>query len=356
MKTCLFLVTVLALSAATFSPAAAGEEGALEVGGKIYFDAFADLTDRDAGDPTPTHGVAVRRIYLTIQRTWGDVAFRHTTDVDTKFGAGNLNVFSKYAYLEHRGLIPDAKVLIGQHSPKTHGWTEKRWKYRSMAMVMSDVHKWTHSAGFGIGVQGKTMDGKIEYYADVNNGNGYKKRVAKDGLGLAGRVAFQPAKGVWVSGLATANAPGGIHDDDPDDPDPNFVDPVALDGFDVYLEGLVGWEGKKASAFAQYGTFKDAQYTNGSLNPIGDFDERTSSGFSVFGRARLTDDLWAVGRFDRVDPDTDTSDDAADWILVGVSHELSDGFFLQPNVVIESPEASGAETETEVRLTFYGKI
>ena len=102
--------------------------------------------------------------------------------------------------------------------------------------------------------------------------------------------------------------------------------------------------------------FTDAQHEKGGLNTGGTFDERTSSGLSVFGRARLMDGVWAIGRYDHADPDTDVSDDASDWILVGISHELNDGFFVQPNVVIESPEASGAETMTEIRLTISGKI
>ncbi len=352
MKRLFPLAAFCVVWAGTSVPALADDEGRTSVGGTFYFDAFADFTDRADDDPTPTRGFELRRIYLTVTRSWGDATLRHTTDIDSKFGTGNLNVFSKYAYLEHKGLIDGAKVLVGQHSPKTHGWVDKRWRYRSMANTMSDANKWTHSAQLGIGLQGKGMDGRAEYYLSVNNGNGYKKPVAKDGFGLSARVAAQPSKGVWVSGLVAANAPGGVFDDDTA---VNFTEVVALDGFDLYFEGLVGWEGNAASVFAQYGMFTDDQYTNGGLNPEGAFDDRESSGLSIFGRARLVEGTWGVGRFDLIDPNTAADEDGHSTILVGVSRELHEGYFLQPNVTVTTFEGD-ADSETEARLTFYGTI
>jgi hypothetical protein len=347
------LVACLAMGASFTAPAHAADDGSMKIGTTFYFDYFADLTDYPDDDPTPTRGFRFRRVYLDVKKSWGDVTFRHTTDLDYKFGTGNFNAYSKYAYLQHSGLIDGAKVLVGQHSPKTHGWIESRWHYRSVEKTMSDEQKWTSSAEFGIGVQGKAMDKKLEYYLDFNNGNGYKNAVEKDGMGLAARVAMNTEPGVWISGLVTANAGGGVF---ADATAPNFVEPVALDEFDLYLEGLVGWEGDPGEIYVQYGMFSDKQFEGGGLDANGEFGDRDSSGLSIFGRARIQDGTFALARFDRVDPNTDADDDGSNLFIAGLSHELHAGVHLQPTFEITSYEADGAESEKELKLTFYGSI
>jgi len=127
MRRALWLVVSVALGVTSATPALADDD--VSVGATFYYDYFVDFTkDADQGDDA-TRGFDLRRVYLTVKKSWGDVSFRSTTDIDYKFETGNLNVYSKYAYLEHKGLVPDAKVLVGQHSPNTHSWVEKRWHY-----------------------------------------------------------------------------------------------------------------------------------------------------------------------------------------------------------------------------------
>jgi len=329
-------------------PAAALSEDVTAVGATVYYDYFMNVTDgSDRGDEA-TSGFEFRRVYLTVKRGWGDVLFRYTADLDVKSGTGNLNVYSKYAYLQHEGLVPGAKILIGQHSPETHGFIEKRWRFRSVAKTMSDEQKWTHAAQFGVGLQGKVMEKKVEYYLDVNNGNGYKEPVSKNGRGFAARLAVRPAGGLWVSGLANADAPGGMFSVDETS--------IDLDRFNTYYEGLVGWDADAFSAFVQLGRFTDAQWTGGGLNAAGGLDSRTSSGFSGFGRAKLSDRLWALGRVDRVDPDTDRAGDAFRFLLVGLDWQIHEGFYLQPNLQVTNYDAEGVASSRQIVVTVFGTI
>ncbi|MGH2571030.1 MAG: hypothetical protein ACRDGR_07385 [bacterium] len=348
MKRGLQLAPLLAMIAIATPCLAAEGDNYTSVGATVYYDYFTNLTDGAEQGSDPTSGFELRRAYLTVKRGWGDMLLRYTADIAFNSATGNLNVFSKYAYLQHSGLVPGAKLLVGEHSPETHGFVEKRWQYRSVATTMSDEQKWTHSAQFGIGLQGAAMEKKVEYYLDVNNGNGYKAPVSKGGRGFAARLAARPSGGWWISAMASADAPGGTFADG--------TTTIALDAFNTYFEGLVGWEVDRAAAFFQIGQFEDAQWTGGGLNAAGGLDSRTSRGMSAFGRVMLRDRLSALARMDRVDPDTRVDGDRFDLALVGLDYKLHDGFFLQPNVQVTSFEAGGAPTEQRFVLTFFGEI
>ena len=329
MKTLTRILLPAVLLAAIAAVAAADEE-VVKIGGTVYYDYFIDLTDHPEGYTEPTRGFELRRVYFNLTKEWGKALFRYTTDVDPDYGTGNLNVYTKYAYVETATPIPGGKLLIGLHSPQTAGWTEQRWGYRSMAKVINDEYKWSHTSQLGVGLQGKAAGGAFEYYLDLNNGNGYKKPVAADGIGFSARLAAQPAKGVWISGLLDSNTPGGSYPGD--------------DEADIYVEGLAGYEADRYSVFGSFGQYRDAP------------DDTKSTGLSVFGRYRFMEGTWGVARYDIVDPDTDADNDGFNWLLVGIDYALHPGLFLQPSIRFTSYEADGAETVKSLVFTFYGKI
>jgi len=328
MKLYLRTLCVLVAIAAMASASWAGESKTT-IGGTFYYDYFMNTTDgADEGDDA-VRGWQLRRSYLTVKKSWGDMLFRYTSDLSFSEETGNLNMYTKYAYVQRKCLlIPGSKLVFGLHSPQTNGWVEGRWHYRSMAKTMSDQQKWTHSSQLGFGLQGKASDGALEYYFDVNNGNGYKKPVAKDGVGFSGRLAFQPVPGLYLSGLFDSNTPGGD-----------------MSEANTYFEGLAGYEAGAFELYGQYGMF-----TNGNA------DDMKSSGLSIFGRAAAMEGIHLVGRFDMIDPDTDTDNDGYNWILVGLDLEAHENFFVQPSFRMTSFEADGDDSESEFVLTFYGKI
>jgi hypothetical protein len=339
MKKLVNLLFTLGLLVIASTPGLAGESYT-KFGGAFYFDYFADFTDRPGTDQNPERGFELRRAYVTMKKSWGDVLFRATTDVDYEFGTDNLNVYSKYLYLQHGGLVKDAKLIVGQHNPYTLGWTEEKWAYRSMAKTVDDENHWSHPATFGVGLQGKLSDGMFAYYLDFNNGNGYKAPIRKDGIGFAARGVATPTDGLVLSALFTSNTEGTY-----DDVDGGGL-PITSgsDEADTYFEGLAGFEQDKYRVYGQFGMFEEGA------------TDVSASGLSVFGRYLLMEGTHAVARFDLVDPDTDTDDDGHNWILVGVDHELHEGYFIQPSFRIKNYQASGMESETEFVLTFFGKI
>lgn len=317
MRNALILLAFVPLFA--FAGGALAGDNDVSVGGTAWVDYFVDTTDwPDGYNDDAERGFHFRRSYLTVKKSWDDMMFRVTTDIDSKYGTKNLNVFVKYAYFQWKGLIPNAAILVGQHSPKTHGWVEKRWHYRSVAKTMGDANKWTSSAELGVGLQGKAADKKVEYYLDVNNGNGYKKSAAKDGIGVAGRLAYKPAKGVFVSAMASSNTPGGEDDD-----------------AEVYVEGFAGYEEGRFGIFGQYGMFTD-----------GNSDDRESTGISVFGRARIQEGLYALGRVDVIDPDTDVDDNGHNIIIVGIDFEAGKGLHIQPAFRMKTYQADKRMDDT----------
>ncbi|MAF27170.1 MAG: hypothetical protein QF819_04905 [Gemmatimonadota bacterium] len=309
--------------AACLAPAFAGES-AVQTGATFYFDYFASLSDADSSEAE--RGFRVRRSYLTVKKSWDDLMFRFTTDVDTKYGTDNLNVFVKYAYLQWKGLIPGATVLIGQHSPGTNAWTEKRWGLRSVSMAMSDERKWTHSAVLGVGAKGECGESGLSYAVSINNGNGYKSPLARDGQGFAGRIAWAGNSGLIVSGMASSNNPGDADD------------------ANLYFEGSGGFTQGTASCLVQYGRFEDG--------PSG----VVATGISAFARVGAGDLGQLFARIDIVDEDTDTASDGETVLTGGFDIELSPGFHLQPNVRVVNHEDGNEDSETEARLTFFAGI
>lgn len=311
-------------------PVQAGEESKLDVGGMVFFDYFLNTTDGADQGTDPVKGFQLRRLHLTVKKSWGDMLFRYTSDIDLKYGTGNLNAYTKYAYLQWKTKrLPGVNMLFGQHSPMSHAWVEKRWHYRSMAKTMGDAQKWTHAGQLGVGLHGKAGDEALEYYLSFNNGNGHKEANTKDGIGFSSRVAFTPAEGLWLSGMFASNTPGDTEDE-----------------ANTYFEGLVGYSFGAFEAYAQYGVFG-----NGNTP-----DEETETGLSIFGRFGVRDGTYLVGRFDMIDPDSDTDDDGHNWVLIGMDHEIHEGFFIQPSVRIKTFQVDGADSESEIVLTFFGKV
>ncbi|MBC8366499.1 hypothetical protein H8E52_03740 [bacterium] len=328
MKLYLRILSVAVAIAAMASVSWAGESKTT-IGGTFYYDYFVNTTSGADTLPDASKGFELRRAYLTVKKSWGDMLFRYTSDVSFSEETGNLNAYTKYAYLQRKCmLLPGSVLVFGLHSPMSNGWIEQRWHYRSMAKTMSDAQKWTHSSQLGLGLQGKASDGVVEYYFDINNGNGYKNPVAKDGMGFSGRLAFQPVPGFYLSGLFDSNTPGG------DKTEAN-----------TYFEGLAGYDAGAFELYAQYGMF-----TNGNADDI------KSTGISVFGRAAVKEGINLVGRFDMIDPDTDNDNDGHNWILFGFDLEAHENFFFQPSFRMTSYEADGIDGESEFVLTFYGKI
>ena len=328
MKMYLRILSVAIALAAMASVSWAGES-TTKVGATFYYDYFVNTTDGADEGEDATKGWQLRRSYLTVKKSWGDMMFRYTSDVSYSEETGNLNTFTKYAYVQRKcTLIPGSNLIFGLHSPKTHAWVEGRWHYRSVAKTMSDMNKWTNAAQLGFGLQGKVADGAVEYFFDLNNGNGYKEPVAKDGIGFAGRLAFQPVPGLYLAGLFTSNTPGGD-----------------MTEANTYFEGLAGYDAGIFELYGQYGL-----YTNGND------DDLKSSGISVFGRAPITEGVFVMGRYDMVDPDVDSDNDGHNFMLFGLDLEGHENFFVQPSFRVTSYEADGVDNQSEFVLTFYGKI
>ena len=344
------LVAIPLLGFLTGSVALAGD-AKIKTGATVYYDYFVDLNDQDDSYTGATSGFMFRRAYFTIKHSWDNVTFRYTTDIDykrpkfvtdvdvdvdslggpaevsTSTTGGALNVYGRYIYLQWKNLIPNASLYIGQHSPKTHGWVEEYWHYRSVEMTMSDIWKWTNSAEVGIGLQGTLADKRLEYYLDLNNGTGYKKSLSRNALGFAARLAFKPASGFVVSGVATASNPGGQGKQS-----------------DTYFEGTAGYENDRFGLFGVYGHFTSEP------------SEVVSTGISVFGRLFLREGLHALGRYDLVDPNDDADDDRHGYLILGFSCDAHEVLSIQPTYRLRTDEAPGTDDDSEVRLTFYTKF
>ena len=153
--------------------------------------------------------------------------------------------------------------------------------------------------------------------------------LAPTSLAAPKEIVFQPVDGLWLSGMFSSNTPGGT-----------------ADQADNYFEGLAGYDAGIFEIYAQYG-----QFTNGNTD-----GEESETGLSVFGRFQVAEGTYLLGRFDKVDPDTDTDDDGHSWLLAGLDWQLHEGLHLQPAFHLTQFEAEGADSESELRLTFYGKF
>jgi len=348
-------VCVAAVNVAGVAEEAKPEPPVSKFSGYAYVDYFNRLKATDAKN-TGLNGFEIRRLYFTydyavkpnykarfrLEANDGSLLLLPTAisgagfDKDKSQLTGMdpnkalFSVFVKDAYVqwdiasEALKLLHPSLIMGIQSTPSWGGIEEEvAWRYRSIEKTILDRNKIASARDLGFGLKG-AFD-KLGYWFLVGNDTmSPEKDKQKRFYGL---LSYQ---GDFVLGELYGDFRQQKGDKN-----------------ETVLKGLLGVQG---GGFALTGVvFNRWKKHARSTDPT----TQTSSGLSLFGRYAISKKVEVVARGDRYDPDTETSDDASLFAVVGVAyHPIKEVDFI-PNVWIEQPEKSGSDPTIVARLTTH---
>ena len=247
------------------------------------------------------------RVYFGARQELGDhLATRVLFDAGR--GADNTKeyVFIKNAFVEWKDPAPDVKLQAGMIGTPYIGYTERFWGHRYAILSFTDEYKLLSSADLGIGAQGTHADGIADWGAALINGEGYGKPEVDATKTLQTRLSLDPLAdgGGKVRVVITAFGSFGTAppDTDPETTGNQVGDPTLL------YTGALGFKMDYLLVWAEYtGRRIGAQVT---------------SGHSTTVMSTIPEKASIYVRYDNLDPDGDTVDDAMDRVFAGVSHDF----------------------------------
>ncbi|MBU6416988.1 MAG: carbohydrate porin [Xanthomonadaceae bacterium] len=204
------------------APAASNTLAAWADDTKVSGTSFIDFTNLDQtsnGKKSATSGTGldVKRFYLSIDHKFNDVwSANLTTDFNYVSNDGETQLFVKKAYLQG-AFSKLATLRVGSANTPWIPFVEDWYGYRFVENTLIDRLKFGNSADWGLHLLGD--NGMFNYQVSVLNGAGYKNPTRSNSVDFAGRVGFQPIKGLMFAvggytgdlGKDTATSPA-LHD------------------------------------------------------------------------------------------------------------------------------------------------
>jgi len=316
-----------------------------KISGYGYLDYFNDVRSTDP-KKEGLNGFQIRRLYFTYDyalKPHYKARFRLETNDGTllllpkavsgaKIDKGALagvdanasvvGVFVKDAYLQY-DLTHDAlkaihpSVIVGIQSTPAFGGIEEEvaWKYRSLEKTILDWQGIVSSRDLGLSVKGY-LDAKKEVGYWVLVGNDTTKPETNKHKRFYGLLSYQGKK-------LLAELYGDLSQQ------PNDKNRTTAKGLLGYQVGPLSFSGVVFNRWSQ------------NARPSAPTTQQTR-GVSLFGRYTASEQVEAVGRVDRFDPDTEKEKDATTLIIAGVAyHPIKEVDFI-PNVRIEKPQEKDA--------------
>lgn len=312
MKNLLGFMVICVLLFASMAMAGDNPLEGYKISGKAYFDYTHDISKDGPRANGSDNAFKFRRYYITINKKLNDqFSVRFRTDADRK-ADDKMRPFVKHAYLQWKGLVPDAKVYVGIASTPTWGISESVWGYRGLAKTVWDIFKdvtgtsvSASSADVGIGLKGTLADKKLGYHAMIANGAHYshpeRDKYKKAYLSLSAKPG-----NLIVEGYTDYEAKG------PEKSNNTF-------------KGFVGYKKGKLAAGAEYYMF-----TKGKAKEDG--SDLKMNAFSVFCRYDVKENGTAILRFDRFDVDADADDTETSLIIVAYDYRPMKSVHIIPNI------------------------
>lgn len=225
-------------------------------------------------------------------------------------------VFVKNAYAEWFEPAPGVKARAGIVDTGYPGYSEGFTGFRYLGKTFADRNKVLNTADFGVNVQGKHLDGLLDWHAALLNGEGYGRPEVDAGKTVQLRVGVDPlAKGkaasLPVMGFASYALPGAAT------PDATLV----------YAAGA-GFKMPFVMAWAEY-----LGVSSGSAS---------GGGFSAQLSPRAPGLAYLVARYDHFDPDTGTAKDGNDVLVAGIGRDFMEKVSVAATFEQTTPEASAS--------------
>lgn len=169
-----------------------------KINGVMYTDfTNIDQTSNGAKTNSSGNGLDVKRFYLSISHQFNDIwSANLTTDFNYSSVDGETQLFVKKAYVQ--GTFSKLATLqVGSANMPWIPFVEDWYGYRYVENTLTDRLHYANSADWGVHLLGD--NGMFNYQVSMVNGGGYKKPARSNSVDFAGRLGFQPIKGLMIA-------------------------------------------------------------------------------------------------------------------------------------------------------------
>lgn len=323
----------------------------LKLSGVIFALWGIDLEEANPTSPSPNgaNRFDLTRAYINIESQISEtISLRLTPDITRISGTegnidGSLAFRVKYAYARFSNVLPGVGVKAGVQETAWIGFEDSIWGYRVLGPAALEFFTGVASADIGVGVEGKHLNGLLEYQATVMNGEGYSRSEQRDREAakykeVAGRVTFAPFapgggpfKGLKLSAFSQYGISRSVDDQHVERIRAMAMASLQHSLFTVGVSGGPTWDGQ--------------------LDELGQVSNRQGFLISNFGWVNLPLQLRAIARYDWYDPDVDDSDDARNRLIAGLAYRFNDKV-----QVIADYQSYGFQDSLEAPENLAGKV
>jgi len=325
-KLSLLFSLVLVLLGQSFGQEKAGPK----FSGLMYGDAFYNIQQRDT-TKKDINGFQFRRIYFTSDFSISenfDARFRLEADqsANSLTSGGKIGVMVKDAYLKWKNIFKGSDMLFGVSPTPAFDVSEALWGYRSVEKTIMDLNGIVGSRDLGVDLKGKiTEDGMAKYWIKIgnNSGNAPETNKYKRYYGL---FQLAPIKNLNITVYGDFASSGKIKN--------SYTSSMVDNGAFVFA-GMLNYSEKDQYSVGVETFLKSQQ--NGYKNLTSkSYESKSAFGLSVFAWVSLTEQIRLLGRFDTMDPNTnsDVKDDQTSLILAGVDFKIDKNVSIIPNIEV----------------------
>ncbi len=295
--------------------------GDMKINGDTHFNYSFEDADNNA--------FQLSRAYFTFTNKVSDnISYKFQTDVGS-VGATAYTVYLKNANLAWSSDF--GKFVFGLQGMNMFGIQEGNWGYRFIEKSAMDMNKYSSSADLGISWE-KSL-GALTPSVQISNGTGYKKAEDDQYKKLSLRLLYGESK--LKKGVNAGVIMSFESEDYPDaSAGPQKGSTQVLGGFGGFASGPLRFGGEFA-------------LLNSSLDT-----DKSANLLSVYGNYKIGDNLSGFGRFDLVDPDSDTDADGFNYLILGVNYQIEKALNIAPTLKMKMPEIGDTEIVYQVNFRF----
>jgi hypothetical protein len=263
-----------------------------------------------------------------------------------------ISVFVKDAYLQWENAFPRNDFWFGIHPTPAFEVSEAAWAFRSLEKTIMDLRGIVPSRDFGVSLRGKFNDaGTYNYWVEAGNNSGNRPEVDK-----YKRFYFQ----FW--GKPSEKFQFTVYHDrrgNPKTVDPNTT-LTSLDN-DIWVTAFFA-NLKKTDVYSLGFEAFFQNTTNGFIHgtaPAAIIDDKHGVGYSAWGWYSFTPKVGIVGRYDFLDPNTDSGakGDARGLFIGSLFLKPIKNVYIMPNIYVEKyqklPTGQTFKTSVTPRITLY---
>ena len=312
---------------------------------------ISNILDVANGGEKDLNGIQFRRIYFTYDYNISEkfsTRFRLEADQEANTSNGKIGVFVKDAYLEWNDIFDGSSLIFGIAPTPAFNVSESFWGNRFLEKTIMDLRGIVSSRDISISLKGRLdKEGIFNYWLMFGNGSGNRPELDKYKRYYA-HVEVKPTKNISATLYADLKARPSI-----ENPNNNSE---TLTNHDLTYALFLGYREKGKYSLGVEGFLTQRQ--NGIINQSS-IKDRNGFGVSVFGSYTVYEKISLVGRFDRIDPNSnsDFKGDSRNWFLFGLNFSPVERVTISPNVIIETyealPDGSKVEDSITARLTFF---